>query len=261
MQQKTAVRQRRRGGRKKIILIGVAAFLALCIGASAIWLNIHYSAGEAAMQAMQGGDGVTVSETDGAFFFDGKGTDAALVFYPGGKVDSEAYAPLMKKLAAGGVDCFLLRLPFRLAVLDRNAADRVVSGYDYKYLLVGGHSLGGVAAASYSDSHADKICGSVLLASYPSGKMSENAPPVLSVYGTRDGVMDPDKFREAQPYLPPFSVTEQISGGNHAGFGDYGAQDGDNEATITADKQQEQTAALVFSWVQLLESQMLGGIK
>ena len=101
----------------------------------------------------------------------------------------------------------------------------------------------------------------MLLASYPSGKMSENAPPVLSVYGTRDGVMDPDKFREAQPYLPPFSVTEQISGGNHAGFGDYGAQDGDNEATITADKQQEQTAALVFSWVQLLESQMLGGIK
>ena len=227
------------------------------------------------MQAMQGGDGVTVSETDGAFFFDGKGTsetdgafffdgkgtDAALVFYPGGKVDSEAYAPLMKKLAAGGVDCFLLRLPFRLAVLDMNAADRVVSGYDYKYLLVGGHSLGGVAAAAYSDSHADKICGSVLLASYPSGKMSENAPPVLSVYGTRDGVMDPDKFREAQPYLPPFSVTEQISGGNHAGFGDYGAQDGDNEATITADKQQEQTAALVFSWVHLLQSQMLGGIK
>ncbi|MBQ1974403.1 MAG: hypothetical protein II224_01150, partial [Ruminococcus sp.] len=81
-------------------------------------------------------------------------------------------------------------------------------------------SLGGVAAASYSDSHADTICGSVLLASYPSGKMSDHAPPVLSVYGTRDGVMDPDKFREAQPYLPPFSVTEQISGGNHAGFGD-----------------------------------------
>ncbi len=183
------------------------------------------------------------------------------MFYPGGKVDSEAYAPLMKRLAAGGVDCFLLKLPFRLAVLDMNAADRVVSGYDYKYLLVGGHSLGGVAAASYSDSHADKICGSVLLASYPSGKMSENAPPVLSVYGTRDGVMDPDKFREAQPYLPPFSVTEQISGGNHAGFGDYGAQDGDSEPTITADKQQEQTAALVFSWVQLLQSQMLGGIK
>ena len=181
MQQKTAVRQRRRGGRKKIILITIAAFLALCIGASAIYLNSHYSAGEAAMQAMQGGDGVTVSETDGAFFFDGKGADAALVFYPGGKVDSEAYAPLMKRLAAGGVDCFLLRLPLRLAVLDRNAADRVVSGYDYKYLLVGGHSLGGVAAASYSASPADKICGSVLLASYPSGKMSENAPPMLSV--------------------------------------------------------------------------------
>ncbi|MBQ1814654.1 MAG: hypothetical protein II118_07270, partial [Ruminococcus sp.] len=165
MQQRAAVRQRRRGGRKKIILITIAAFLALCIGASAIYLNIHYSAGEAAMQAMQGGDGVTVSETDGAFFFDGKGEDAALVFYPGGKVDSEAYAPLMKKLAAGGVDCFLLKLPFRLAVLDMNAADRVVSGYDYKSWLVGGHSLGGVAAASYSDAHADKISGSVLLAS------------------------------------------------------------------------------------------------
>ena len=82
MQQRAAVRQRRRGGRKKIILITIAAFLALCIGASAIYLNIHYSAGEAAMQAMQGGDGVTVSETDGAFFFDGKGTTPRWCFIP-----------------------------------------------------------------------------------------------------------------------------------------------------------------------------------
>lgn len=259
MQQTTAVRAKRRGGRKKTILISVAVLLALCVGASAIYLNIHYSAGEAAVQAMQGGDGVSVTETDGAFFFDGKGEDAALVFYPGGKVDSEAYAPLMKKLAAGGVDCFLLKLPFRLAVLDRNAADRVVSAHHYRCWLTGGHSLGGVAAASYGDSHADKISGVVLLASYPSGKMSGNAPPVLSVYGTRDGVMKMDKFREAQPNLPKFSVTEQISGGNHAGFGDYGAQDGDNEATLPADKQQEQTAALVLSWVELLQSPLLGG--
>ena len=60
MQQRAAVRQRRRGGRKKIILITIAAFLALCIGASAIYLNIHYSAGEAAMQAMQGGVAISL---------------------------------------------------------------------------------------------------------------------------------------------------------------------------------------------------------
>lgn len=36
-----------------------------------------------------------------------------------------------------------------------------------------------------------------------------------------------------------------IEGGNHAGFGDYGPQQGDGEATISADEQQEIAADAV----------------
>ena len=45
-----------------------------------------------------------------------------LIFYPGGKVQETAYAPLMRELASRGVCCVLCRMPFRLAVLKKNAA-------------------------------------------------------------------------------------------------------------------------------------------
>jgi predicted esterase len=246
MQQRAAVRQRRRGGKKKIILISVAVFLALCIGASAIWLNIHYSAGEAAMQAMQGGDGVTVSETDGAFFFDGKGEDAALVFYPGGKVDSEAYAPLMKRLAAGGVDCFLLKLPFRLAVLDMNAANGIPEQYpQIKRWYIGGHSLGGSMAASHAAKNADRYEGLVLLASYSTADISASGLNVISLYGSEDGVLNIDKYAGYKANLPADFEEHVIDGGCHAGFGSYGAQEGDGTASISSEEQLQLTAQLL----------------
>ena len=41
-----------------------------------------------------------------------------------------------------------------------------------------------------------------------------------------------------------------IKGGNHAQFGDYGAQDGDGVATISVEEQQELTANAVAAFTQ-----------
>ena len=45
---------------------------------------------------------------------------------------------------------------------------------------------------------------------------------------------------------------EVITGGNHAGFGNYGVQKGDGTAAIAAEEQQEITAQMVASWTEEL---------
>ncbi|MGE7649593.1 alpha/beta hydrolase [Peribacillus frigoritolerans] len=41
----------------------------------------------------------------------------------------------------------------------------------------------------------------------------------------------------------------KIAGGNHGQFGVYGKQKGDNEATISAKKQQEEMIAVTKKWL------------
>lgn len=68
---------------------------------------------------------------------------------------------------------------------------------------------------------------------------------MLSVYGTNDGVLSMPSYKLFR-YAIKGQLTEVvIEGGNHAQFGDYGAQSGDNEATITAEEQVSQTAEAV----------------
>lgn len=243
--------KKRMSGRKKcaVVLIGIAAVLAAVFAGAAIYLNIYYAPDATAVQVLATQTDVAVTEEDNWFFFDGAGEETAMVFYPGGKVDSAAYAPLMRQIAADGVDCYLLKLPFRIAFLDTNAADRVTSQGQYRRYLVAGHSLGGVAASSYCASHAEKVSGLVLLAGYPTAPLPERLP-VLSVVGDRDGVLRWDTYNSAKQYWNSRTREVVIHGGNHAGFGSYGRQDGDNDADITAQEQQRQTAQAVSEWAR-----------
>ena len=47
--------------------------------------------------------------------------------------------------------------------------------------------------------------------------------------------------------LPERHYEHVIAGGNHAQFGDYGAQRGDGRATVSAGDQRRMTAELVLS--------------
>ena len=44
-------------------------------------------------------------------------------------------------------------------------------------------------------------------------------------------------------------IAEDIEGGNHARFGDYGPQKGDGTAQITPEEQWEETADAVINWL------------
>ena len=88
------------------------------------------------------------------------------------------YLPLLYKLAEQGMDCFLLKMPFNLAFLGQNKAEKIMDSYDYEYWYLSGHSLGGAMAASYASGHLDRLEGLVLLAAYPTKSLESEFFPL-----------------------------------------------------------------------------------
>lgn len=224
--------------------VNAAAQLCFLLGIIIIWYaSDYYTAGDEAKECLNGTETVSVVNTDFGLLFDGSGTESALVFYPGGKVEYTAYAPLMLALAEDGIDCFLCEMPYNLAVFGINTAQKVMDSYSYDKWYIGGHSLGGAMAAVYAENRSD-ISGLVLLGAYPT-----SAPncPALMVYGTCDGVVNRQKLEKG---LAMENVTRfVIEGGNHAGFGCYGAQAGDGEAEISAEEQWDITEKAVREFI------------
>jgi hypothetical protein len=192
---------------------------------------------------------VKVSKTGDGYFFDGPGTEDALIFYPGGKVDETAYAPILNSLAEKGVDCFLISMPLRLAVFGQNKADDILSEYGYSHYYLAGHSLGGVMASSYCAKHTRELSGLFLLAAYPSVTLNDADFPIVYIYGTNDKVLDIGKVEESFSLVPSDYSKTVIEGGNHAQFGSYGAQDGDGTATITTEEQWQITVNTILKAV------------
>ena len=172
---------------------------------------------------------------------------AGLIFYPGGKVESAAYEPLMNELAKRGILCVLVDMPFNLAVLDVNAADVVINAYpEIHKWYIAGHSLGGSMAAAYIDSHPE-LDGLILLGSYSTANVSDEK--VLSIYGSNDGVMNREKYEQYKSNLPSDFTELIIEGGNHAYFGMYGEQAGDGKAEISPMEQINTTVDCITEFI------------
>ena len=218
------------------------AFIAAIALAVFLYSADYHRADERAEKALQS-DEVVIEKTDYGWFFDGPAEDAVLVFYPGGKVEETAYAPLLHRLAEREMDVCLIKMPLHLAVLDMNAADDLRNRYDYENWYIGGHSLGGAVAANYAAVH--DLDGVILLASYPTKAVDE---PMLLLYGSEDGVLNRERVEKAGQYGEITEVV--IEGGNHAGFGDYGRQKGDNGAGISREEQQQAVLDAVENWLK-----------
>lgn len=184
-------------------------------------------------------DTVFVSKENGYLLFDGPGTETAIIFYPGALVEYTAYAPILHKLSQAGIDCFLVDMPYHMSIFGTNKADKIIKQYSYNHWYMAGHSLGGYSASSYVKKHMDEMDGLILLASYPSGNLNENstALKVISIYGSNDSVLNKERFEKGRLHMPTDYTESCIKGGNHAGFGSYGAQAGDSPADITPSEQ------------------------
>ena len=228
--------------KRKIIPV-VLLILVLALAGISIWyVNDYYHAVDVD-NALTSSDTVTVSSIDTGMLFDGPGTTDALIFYPGAKVEAAAYAPLLKEIAESGIDCFLVKMPCNLAFFGMNKANDIMADYSYEHWYLAGHSLGGAMAASYAGKHLNDLDGLILLAAYSTCDLTEADFPVISIYGSNDGVLNMEKVAASRGLMPSDYSEHVIEGGNHAGFGSYGAQKGDHDATISQNEQWRETVS------------------
>jgi hypothetical protein len=220
----------------------------------ALLFTLGSNASVEASAAMQSNATVEVTrEQNFAFVPVGAAADpekanTAFIIYPGGLVDPVAYAVYASAVAREGYLTFITPMPLDLAVLNTNAAQLVIDqNPQITTWVIGGHSLGGAMAATFTAANPDVIRGLVLLASYPNGDLSGWDGQAVSIYGTMDGVASNEDVLAAAPLLPPDTEFVAIEGGNHAQFGDYGAQSGDNAATISPVEQMQQAVAATVS--------------
>lgn len=216
----------------------IAALVALAILAAAFFIYVgdYYHADKSAIAAYK----VTAENVDSA--------DIGFIFYPGGKVESRAYLPLIADIQAKGYSALLVDMPFNLAFFGMNKADAIIEAHpEVAHWYIGGHSLGGVAASSYASGN-DRLEGVILLASYSTADLSRKR--VLTIYGTEDGVLNMKAYAENKNNLPLTYKEEIIEGGCHAGFGMYGAQSGDGTPTISGAEQVKLTASLISDFLR-----------
>lgn len=227
----------------KRILLVLLTVLAISVGAFLLYTSDYYRADPAVMRIAED-SGTVISKNNTITLIPPVETDTGIIFYPGAKVEYTAYLPLMQKLQQKGYLCVLVQMPFNLAILNLNAADGVYSQYpEIEHWVLAGHSLGGAMASSYLSDHPEKADGLILLGAYVYGSVPTEETLVL--YGSEDMVLDRAKLSGSDNEV-------EIEGGNHAQFGNYGAQAGDGSATISAEEQQNITVEKIDAFINQL---------
>lgn len=233
---------------KRKILIVFLALIYILVGFCAAYIRDYYHVTDKEA-ALADTELVKVTKTDLGYAFDGPGEENALIFYPGAKVEDLAYAELLKRIAAEGVDCYLVHMPLNFAFLGMNKADKIMEKYDHKHWYLAGHSLGGAMAAYYAEKNSEKLDGLIFLAAYSTKDLSNSGLKILSVYGSEDKVLNMEKIEQSRKLMPDEYEEYRIDGGNHANFGDYGKQSGDGEASVSADEQKAVTAEKMIEMI------------
>lgn len=235
------------------ILAVILVIMLISVGGFVVWAGTPSGVVmDEAKAALQSSATVTVVRDRWLVFSPNTGTPTAgLIYYPGGRVLADAYAPTARAAAEAGYLAVIVPMPLNLAILDVSAADRVRDAYpNVKKWVIAGHSLGGSMAARYAAQSPGVVAGLIMIAAYPEASMDMSQRTdlvVASIYGSLDGLAKPEQVEGAKPLVPPDAQFVRIDGGNHAQFGWYGKQDRDNDATLSHQEQQAQVNQTVIS--------------
>ena len=227
--------------RKKWLIAGGIVFLILAIltGGFFWYASDYYRAEDVALEVMAQGNGITV-QGDLTILSTTYPTDTAIIFYPGAKVEAEAYLPLLDQIRQTGVTCILVHMPFHMAIFDADAAEKVIEQFpEVQHWYVAGHSMGGAMASKFASDHPDQIDGLILMGAYIYGDYPDEK--ALTIYGSLN--------QSVEDHIDYTENIVEIEGGNHAQFGNYGPQKGDLPAEISAEEQQAQTVAAIEAFL------------
>lgn len=175
---------------------------------------------------------------------------ATLIVYSGGKVKPGAYRWLGEALASSGIQTVILGFPMDLAFFAPNRVDEVLAALPTgEKVYLAGHSLGGVTAAQYLETHKGRVSGLILMGSYPADNVSLRGQDlrVLDLLAENDGLSTPAKVEDGLKRLPENTQLVRLPGAVHAYFGRYGDQAGDGTPTAT----REATEARIVDAVRI----------
>lgn len=233
--------------RKKWLVAGgiVLLILAILAGAFLWYVSDYYRAEDVALEVMAQDNGITVRDNL-TILSPTYPTDTTIIFYPGAKVEAEAYLPLLDQIRQTGVTCILVHMPFRMAIFDANAAEEVIAQFpEVQHWYIAGHSMGGAMASKFASDHPDQVDGLILMGAYIYGDYPDEKS--LTIYGSLN--------QSVEDHIDYTENIAEIEGGNHAQFGNYGPQKGDPPATISAQEQQAQTVAAIEAFLRSADSQ------
>ncbi|WP_214703675.1 MULTISPECIES: alpha/beta hydrolase [unclassified Exiguobacterium] len=223
----------------------VLGLLVIAVAGFFIWTQFTYGPTDEATQYAEEGTLV-----DNRLEFGDTASEVGVILYPGAKVEKEAYAYYGTRLAEEGVFVAIPSLRLNLGILDIDAADSIIEAHpEIERWIVAGHSLGGSAASGYALEHQELVDGVIFLASYPISSMVDSDLRVLSISGELDGLAVPEDIDASRNDLPDDSQFVQIEDGNHANFGMYGPQKGDQESPLTSKEQLDEVLSAILEWL------------
>ena len=222
-----------------------------------IKLFVPQEADEIAMASMESNALVEVSNQPSVIVLvpKDKQLQRGLIFYQGAKVPAEAYVPLLMPLAEQGILVVIPKMPLNYAIFNIDRAANIQNVYpQITCWTIAGHSLGGSMAAEYASDNAYRLNGIVFVASYPAKNTSLSGMDIegLVIRGSNDGLVSDEEVDAVLENFPSDTTFIMLDGGNHAQFGRYGWQNGDGEATMSADEQQEETTQAILEFIDQL---------
>ena len=207
-------------------------------------------------QLFQSDNRVEVSITEESISFtpadDTLGT--GLLFYPGALVDPDAYVPMARNLAEAGYATRIIKVPYRVTSMDwqkETVKQRTHQSLTGKNWVLAGHSRGARMALAFAKANESKLSGLILVGSSHPREINHDmlTIPIMKVYGTQDGLASPAEVEQYKHNLPAHTRWVRIEGGNHAQFGWYGTQLGDDDATISREEQQRQLVSAMTAFL------------
>ena len=227
-------------GKRVALIIFLALLVFLGIVVYRYFTTVHDAVeAEVSPYFTKTSDGVSVSYIDEGVFIDSPATDKAVIYYPGCKVEYSSYVPFCYELAKQGFDVFIVKVKLNFALFDKAAGQKIMDKYDYDSWILMGHSMGGIAISSFADEKGDAVKGLVLLGAHGTPDLTDTDITTLVLYGSEDGVVQRKKVEAGRTKLAKEGNYHEleISGGNHALWGNYGDQAMDGEAKISQKEQ------------------------
>lgn len=230
------------------MLLFILLIIIAIVGYGLYYIGDYYHS-EVDIQKFNNSD-VNIKTTSNGLLLDSYGNNTALIFYPGAKVEYTSYIPLLDKLAENGVDCFIVEMPFNIAMFGKDNAGVLMSNNSYNYTnwYLAGHSLGGAMVTEYASNHEENVNAIILLSSYSTTNISV---PVLSIMASEDHILNKKNYEINKKNIHSNFTEYVIEGGNHAQFASFGNQKGDGIASISAEEQKNLTANKILSFINL----------